>query len=149
MRNKAGFTLIELLVVVAIIGIITAIAVPSLTGALSKAKQRRTMADMYTLAKAVSAYTIDYSFAPKVASGAAADLVPYLTPTFLKKLPVNDAWSRSVLYQAEGVDYTLRSTAADGLLQDPLPGGATTSFAADIVLHDGFFSQWPEGMQIP
>ncbi|MGE4485758.1 MAG: competence type IV pilus major pilin ComGC [Oscillospiraceae bacterium] len=38
MRNNKGFTLVEMLIVVAIIGILTAVGIPSLTGQLDRAK---------------------------------------------------------------------------------------------------------------
>lgn len=44
MKRQSGFTLIELLLVLAIIGIISAIAIPALLGQRDKAKQKATEA---------------------------------------------------------------------------------------------------------
>ena len=43
LRNKKGFTLIELMIVVAIIGILSAIAIPNYLGMQKKAKRRAIM----------------------------------------------------------------------------------------------------------
>ena len=148
MRQKnAGFTLVELLVVVAILGIITAIAIPSLRQAIDKAKQRRTMADMRTVALAVNAYAVDFSFAPKFTKATVAELRPFLTPTYLRTLPEVDGWHRAMFYEAEALSYTLLSMGADGVEQTTVHEGPTTEFAADIIMTNGVFVQWPEGMQ--
>src|SRR5436190_21304249 len=65
--NKKGFTLIELLIVVAIVGILAAIAIPNFLTALARAKQRRTMVDMRTVATAWESRTVEtnrYNAAP-------------------------------------------------------------------------------------
>lgn len=146
-RGNGGFTLVELLVVVAIIGIITSIAIPALRQAIDKAKQRRTMADMRTVATAVSTYGVDYPFVPKLSSVNVDELRPYLIPTYLRTLPYLDGWRRAMVYQAEGLSYTLRSYGRDGVAQTTLHEGPTTSFDADLVLNNGVWVQWPEGMQ--
>jgi len=146
-QSSRGFTLIELLIVVAIVGIIAAIAVPALISALEKARQKRSMADIRTLAQGVEIYNIDYGFYP-VVDGVAADLDPLLTPRILKVIPVSDGWSRPFYYASGGERYTLVSYARNGEEDAPYIYGATHRFEDDIVFETGMFLQWPDGVQM-
>jgi type II secretion system protein G len=145
--RRNGFTLIELLITVAIIGIVAAISIPALTSSIQRARQKRTMAELRSIATAISAYATDYPFMPKVGPGNAEILAPYLVPTFMRNLPGLDGWQRPIYYEASGIDYTIKSLGAYGIDQSSVRLGPTTSFSDNIVMSNGIFTQWPDGMQ--
>ncbi len=144
-RNSKGFTLIELLIVVAIIGIIVAIAIPNLLNAIQRAKQRRTMGDMRTIATAIEAYSVDLNRYPPAAGFTMPDGVTissatlsnaegYIAPTYLRKVPLVDGWGSYFLFSANavGTDYALCSYGKNGAT-DTYVYGPTTNFNADIL----------------
>jgi len=93
-RSK-GFTLIELLIVVAIIAILAGILIPVFQGAMQKAKQKGTMVDINSFAKAITSYITDMGGAPTSPEGAVAPgspLLAQLTPFQNVTLPTRDQW---------------------------------------------------------
>jgi type II secretion system protein G len=147
MRLQKGFTLIELLVVVAILGVISSIAIASLMNAMDKGKQKRTMMDLHTIGAATEAYGVDHATYP-VGIGDWPTMRPIISPFFIRQPPDVDGWAHTwtVATDASGSAYSLVSLGKDGI-QGSWGGGMTTSFNCDIVFTNGQFFQWPQGTQ--
>ena len=144
--------------VIAIIGIFSAIAIPNLLTAMQRSKQKRTMADMRSLATAVEAYGTDNNGYPQATSIDA--LRPMITPKYIETVPTIDGWGHPLMYfcyeMKEGrcTGYVIGSAAKDGMFEhsEPReyvesPAGATTNFNADLIYANGQFIQYPEGNQ--
>ena len=76
-RNQEGFTLVELIVVVVIIGILSAIAIPSFQNAADKAKQKEASVLLASYVKAAQSYYVEYGVLPRTSQ----DLGNYISVT--------------------------------------------------------------------
>lgn len=142
---------------IAIIGILAAIAIPNLLTATQRSKQKRTMADMRSVATAVEAYATDNNAYPQASS--VSELRSLLQPKYVKALPAYDGWAKEMRYECiEKKDnlctvYAIGSGGKDMVfehdaLRDYLGSKqATTNFDCDIVYSNGEFFQYPEGTQ--
>jgi hypothetical protein len=94
----------------------------------------------------------------------AVGLTPFLSPTYIRKVPAREGWNETIDYwdnawdetgggnstTGSGDGYTLISYAKDGHAGSVtwLGGGPKTDFNADILYSKGVFLQWLEGMQV-
>jgi type II secretion system protein G len=163
MRTSApgrGFTLVELLIALAVLGILVVIAVVNYLNAVERGRQRRSMADMRSIATAVEAYAVDFNRYPPPSgftlppglSLPTTDLrhaAAYLEPTYLKIAPLADGWNSWFDYgtNEQGSDYAIRSSGRLGIPQAGPIYGPTTDFRDDIIVVNGSFVQYPDGLQ--
>lgn len=115
-HSQNGFTLIELLIVVAIIAIISAIAVPQMLKAINLSKDKRALSQVRNIAVALGMYQVEFEMVPQVTN--ITDLI-----AALEELPdsqnvtlqTRDAWGNEFYYASpSSTEYTLKSLGKDG-----------------------------------
>ncbi len=118
--NKKGFTLIELLIVIAIIGLLSTLAVVALGSARVKARDSKRLADLKQLQTALELYYTDQNAYP---AGSNIDLgdsthaclnnagfaAAGCTSPYMGQVPV-DPQSGSYTYTAASSSYTINAT---------------------------------------
>lgn len=152
----AGFLL-------AILTLLAWIAVPNLLIAMNRSRQKRTMADIRTIATAWEARATDrneYTIGPARIGGTSqrvstADLARALEPKYVKQMPRTDGWGNELQFTMSEFDekgraqgYAIRAVGSDDRpdLIANMDSGATTNFADDIIYSNGSFVRFPEGV---
>ncbi len=132
------------------VGIVTAIAIPNLLNAIQRGRQKRTIADMTTMATALEAYRIDNDVFPG-SQGEWVDaemLAEQLVPVYLRTMLRTDGWDVGLRYRSDGTNYWIVSPGRDGEPDQEWAGvedvTTITDFDNDIVYSNGAFLRRPE-----
>lgn len=138
---------------------IAVIVAPNLLTARNRSRQKRTMADMRSLATALEARAADtttYAIDSLPVHPTATDFtsltpVPLdaleraLTPKYIRKQPRLDGWGNEFEVRLSAKTYAIRSRGSDGDA-DPVIrfNHRIESFEEDLVFEGGNFTQYPE-----
>ena len=108
---RAGFTLIELIIVMTIIGLLTAIAIPSYLNSVRKAREAVLREDLHTMRSAIDSYTVDKEQAPQTLE----DLVQ---AGYLKTLPIDPMTNKSDTWTTSQSDNLTNISETQGGIDD-------------------------------
>ena len=86
--DESGFTLMELMIVMAIIAVLSSVAVPIFMRTVLKAKEAVLKEDLHTMRQGIDSYTVDKEKAPQ-------SLEDLVQAGYLKAIPVDPITSRS------------------------------------------------------
>lgn len=149
MKRDPAFTLVELLIVVAIIGILSAIAVPNYRDALTRTRISQVKVELRNLGFALQNYRMDHSFFPRKQSNLkffAIYLFPELTSPipYLGNAKVKDPFGPVIEYEEHelsAVDNNDRFNVA-GLVRNSYTYTPYVNFAKlqgnPVLLREGF-----------
>ena len=106
LRQK-GFTLVEVVAVTAMIGVLSAMLLPSVEGANNKAKNAKLKSDLVTIDNALALYRLE--------NGKYPSALQDLKPDYLQKnKEFKDAMGEDISYTGNTTTYTLSGKNVDG-----------------------------------
>ncbi len=104
-KHEAGFTLIELMIVMAVILILTAIAIPAYKATVRNAREAVLKEDLHTIRAAIDSYTADKQKAPQ-------SLDDLVQDGYLREIPIDpmtqskETWSTDTGDTLHSLDQT-------------------------------------------
>lgn len=115
LKEEKGFTLIELMVVVVIIGVLAAIAFPTINNQIDKAKGKRALAELKTMKTALDVYKAENGAYPTTGQIGEA-----FNDFGLDFGAINDPWNNAYVYSINSdttpTAYKIVSSGPDGSL---------------------------------
>lgn len=109
--REDGFTLIELIIVMTIIGLLTAIAIPSYLTSVKKAREAVLKEDLHTLRASIDSYTVDKEKAPE-------SLDDLVQAGYIKVIPVDPMTNKSDTWITSQSDTLTSITETQGGIDD-------------------------------
>lgn len=129
---------------------VESIVTAGLREAVDLSKQKRTMADMMSIATASEAWATDKNRYPSVSS--MQELEQILSPDYIRRFPRKDGWGTEFVYltSPNGFKYRIISAGPD-LRVDPSSRRLSEKPAQsdDIIYENGAFLQKPASVQFP
>ena len=129
--------------------IVISVVVPNMFGAVERGWQKRTMCDIRAVGTTLESYSKDHGRYP--AADSIEDLAPFVEPTYIRRLPTQDAWRDRFWVWCDASSYTILS---HGKCCEPdyedlsnYPPGPTSHYTNDILFSNGEFVVYPEGAQ--
>jgi len=127
-RDQKGFTMVELMVVIVIIGVLSAIALPTFNAQIDKAKVGRAVADLKSVKNLVELYYVENGKYPDVEKF--EDQVNGNGLVWKSSdNPMKDPWGRAYYYyvNSDGSSYVLLSEGPEeGDAEDNIVASAAT-----------------------
>jgi hypothetical protein len=111
-----------------------------LEAAVQRSKQKRTAADLQTLAVSVEAYAIDHDDLYPATMNL-DNLAKLVTPTYLRSMVRLDGWGKEYIYLSDTKHYRVLSAGPDGRLSrdSQRVGVREGDFGDDLIFEDGEF----------
>jgi general secretion pathway protein G len=115
-----GFTLLELMIVMVVIGLLAAIAIPSYTHNVQRAKEAVLREDLYTMRSAIDSYTVDKQKGPQ-------SLDDLVQSGYLKTMPKDPMTDRTDTWVPAEGDTLITTDQTEPGITDVHSGAQQTS----------------------
>lgn len=109
-KKQSGFTLVEIMVVIAVMSVLSGVAIPSYVTIKNRARESGTESIMRNTATALEMYRIDNDRYPSSDEG--TKLLE--KGSFINHVPEEDLWENQYSYSSDGNNYTYQSSGVDG-----------------------------------